>query len=271
MKIQNNIAYGLKSLQLSKTEIKKRTDNMLEFVGLTEYAQAYPNQLSGGQQQRATLARSLATEPQVILLDEPVSAVDPQLRETFRLELKKYLQTLEITTVYVTHNLDEAYTMADKIAVLGNGHIEQIGSREEIFDKPQSTYVAKFLGTNLFEGKAIREQNEYLQIEINNILLLATSNAELIGKNITITIKPEDITLTTEKPTTKPNTDNNNNNLLGVITEIIIQTRSTAQITVDVGFLIKTKTTFTTIKNLDIVIGNKIYVSFNPSSLNVFS
>jgi ABC-type Fe3+/spermidine/putrescine transport system ATPase subunit len=125
MKIQDNISYGLKSLQLSKAEIKKKTNNMIEFVGLTEYAQAYPNQLSGGQQQRAALARSLAPEPQIILLDEPVAAVDSQLKETFQQELKKYLQTIETTTIYVTHNLNEAHMMADKIAVLGNGHIEQ--------------------------------------------------------------------------------------------------------------------------------------------------
>jgi ABC-type Fe3+/spermidine/putrescine transport system ATPase subunit len=269
MKIQDNIAYGLKSLQLSEREIKKRTNNMLEFVGLTEYAQAYPGQLSGGQQQRAALARSLAPEPQVMLLDEPVSAVDPQLKEPFRLELKKYLQTLEITTVYVTHNFNEAYMMADKIAVLGNGHIEQVGDREEIFDKPQTTYVAKFLGFNIFEGKVVKKQNEYLQIEINNIFLLSTSaiNAELAGKNVTVTIKPEDITLSTEKPTTNTNITNN---LQGIITEII-QTHSTTQITIDVGFLIKTKSAHISIKKVGVTVGDKVYITFSPSTLNIFA
>ena len=100
------------------------------------------------------MARSLATEPQVLLLDEPVSAVDPQLRESFRLELKNYLQALKITAVYVTHNLSEAFIMSDRIAVMGNGHIEQIGSRTEIFDKPSSGYVAKFLGINTLEWQS---------------------------------------------------------------------------------------------------------------------
>jgi ABC-type Fe3+/spermidine/putrescine transport system ATPase subunit len=269
MKIQDNIAYGLKSLHLSEGEIKKKTKNMIEFVGLTEYAQAYPGQLSGGQQQRAALARSLAPEPQVILLDEPVSAVDPQLKESFRWELKKYLQTLEITTVYVTHNFNEAYMIADKIAILGNGHIEQVGNREEIFDKPQTAYVAKFLGTNTFEGKVIKKQNEYLQIEINNIPLLATfsTNKELAEKNVTVAIKPEDITLSTENPTSNSNITNN---LQGIITEII-QTHSTTQITIDVGFIIKTKNTHTIIKKLGITVGDKVYIAFSPSALNIFS
>ena len=94
----------------------------------------------------------------MLLLDEPVSAVDPQLRESFRLELKNYLQALKITAIYVTHNLSEAFIMSDRIAVMGNGHIEQIGNRTEIFDKPTSSYVAQFLGINTFKGKAIKIQ-----------------------------------------------------------------------------------------------------------------
>ncbi|MDR2700325.1 MAG: ABC transporter ATP-binding protein [Nitrososphaerota archaeon] len=267
MKIQDNIAYGLKSLHISQSEIKKRTNTLLDFVDLTEYALLYPNQLSGGQQQRAALARSLATEPQVILLDEPVSAVDPQLRETFRLDLKKYLQKLETTTLYVTHNLNEAFMMADKIAVMGNRHIEQVGDRTEIFDKTQSTFVAKFLGLNIFKGKAIKEQNGHLLIDINNnISVLSTSNPELIGKNVTITIKPEDITFSKTQTTNQ----NATNNILGVITEMV-QTRSTTQVTIDLGFPVKTRTTSTEIKNLGVTVGDKIYVTFNFSEVNVFS
>ena len=266
MKIQDNIAYGLKSLRLSNFEVKKRTSKLLEFVNLTEYASAYPNQLSGGQQQRVALARSLATEPKILLLDEPVSSVDPQLRDTFRLELKKYLQSLETTTVYVTHNLNEAFIMADKTAVIGNGQIEQVGNRTEIFDKTQSAFVAKFLGLNILNGKTIKEQNNHLLIETNNITLLAPLNANLLGKNVIITIKPEDITLSTKKTDTS---NSINNNILGVITEMV-QMRSTTQITVDVGFLLKARITSTSIKNLNVTVGDKIYAGFNPSEINVF-
>jgi ABC-type Fe3+/spermidine/putrescine transport system ATPase subunit len=266
MKIQDNIAYGLKTLHLPKSEIKTKTNKLLEFVNLTEHASAYPNQLSGGQKQLAALARSLATEPQILLLDEPASTIDPQLKEAFQSELKKHLQTIETTTLYVTHNLNEATRMADKIAVIGNRHIEQIGNKTEIFDKTQSTFIAKFLGYNIFKGKAIKNQNGHLLIETNGTSLLSDSNPELIGKNVVITIKPEDITLSTEK-TTNPNT---NNNIPGTITEII-QMHSTTQITIDADFPIKIKTTATTIKNLNITIGDKIYATFNPSDVNVFS
>ena len=173
MRIQDNVAYGLKSLRFPEQEVKKRTNALLEFVGLREYAKFYPHQLSGGQKQRIALARSLATEPQVLLLDEPVSAVDPQLRESFRLELKNYLQALKITVVYVTHNLSEAFIMSDRIAVMGNGHIEQIGNRTEIFDKPSSSYVANFLGINTFKGKAVKTHAGLLEIDVNGTMLLA--------------------------------------------------------------------------------------------------
>jgi ABC-type Fe3+/spermidine/putrescine transport system ATPase subunit len=269
MKVQDNIAYGLKSWHIAKSEVKKRTNKLLEFTNLTEYALAYPNQLSGGQQQLVALARSLATEPSVILLDEPVAAIDPQFREVFRSELKKYLQTLEVTTIYVTHNLNEAFIMANKTAVMGNGHIEQIGDRTEIFDKTQSIFVAKFLGMNVFKGRAVREQNNHLLIEPHNtnIKLLAASKYSLLGKNVTITIKPENITISTKKPV---NSNSTINDIAGVIIEMV-QMRSTTQVTVDIGCLVKARIVSTDVKNLGVTVGDKVYVSFSPFEVNVFS
>ena len=173
MQVKDNVAYGLKSLHLPKQQIKERTESLLDFVGLKEYAKSYPNQLSGGQKQRIALARSLATEPQVLFLDEPVSAVDPQLRESFRLELKNYLQLLKITALFVTHNLSEAFIMSDRVAVMGNGSISQIGNRTEVFDKPESMYVAQFLGVNAFKGKAIENHSGMLEIDANGVRLIA--------------------------------------------------------------------------------------------------
>ena len=163
-------------------KLKKELKRLLDFVGLQEYAKSYPSQLSGGQKQRIALARSLATEPQVLLLDEPVSAVDPQLRESFRIELKNYLQALKITSVFVTHNLSEAFIMSDRIAVMGNGHIEQIGDRTEIFDKPKSVYVAQFLGINSFKGKATNNDAGMLGINVNGVQLVAPQAPHLDGK-----------------------------------------------------------------------------------------
>jgi ABC-type Fe3+/spermidine/putrescine transport system ATPase subunit len=268
MRVQDNIAYGLKAMYLPKKEAKKRTDDLLDFVGLREYARFYPHQLSGGQKQRTALARSMATEPQVLLLDEPVSAVDPQLRESFRLELKSYLQKLKITVVYVTHNLSEAFIMSDRIAVMGNGRIEQVGCGTEIFDKPTSSYVAKFLGVNAFKGKAAKIQEGLLEIDANGVLLLAPSAPNLVGKSVTATLKPENITLS--KSANPVSNDMTVNSIEGTVTEMV-QMRSTAQLTVDIGFLLKARISLAIIKKLGIIVGDTIYVNFVADSLNVFS
>ena len=267
MRIKDNVAYGLKALRLPRQEVKKRTESLLDFVGLREYAKSYPSQLSGGQKQRIALARSLATEPQVLFLDEPVSAVDPQLRESFRLELKNYLQALEITAIYVTHNLSEAFIMSDRIAVMGNGRIEQVGCRGEIFDKPGSGYVAKFLGINTVKGKATRIRAGLLEIDVNGVTLYAPLIPSLVGKDVIVTIKPEDMSIS---KSVEHSINEVGNSIGGVITEMV-QMRSTAQITVDAGFLLKTRISLSTIKNLEINLGDKIYVCFNAGSLNVFA
>ena len=268
MRVKDNVAYGLKALHLPSQEVKKRTIDLLDFVGLREYARFYPSQLSGGQKQRIALARSLATEPQILLLDEPVSAVDPQLRESFRLELKNYLQSLKITVVYVTHNLSEAFIMSDRIAVMGNGSIQQIGSGADLFDKPNSGYVAKFLGVNSFKGKATKTRGRFLEIEANSLLLLSTLTPNLVGKNIIATIKPENITLT--KSADIESQGDEVNFIEGIVTEMV-QMRSNAQVTVDVGIVLKTRLPLTVIKNLGLMVGDKVHVFFNAETLNVFA
>lgn len=267
MRIEDNVAYGLKALRLPKNEIKIRTCKLLDFIGLREYGRFYPNQLSGGQRQRAALARSLATEPLILLLDEPVSAVDPQLRESFRIELKNYLQKLEITVIYVTHNLSEAFIMSDRVAVMGNGHIEQIGNPKDIFDKPCSRFVAEFLGSNSFRGKALKMRGNLLEIDVNGIRLLATADSNLAKKNVVVTLKPEDIVLSNlEKISSKSNVGNY---LEGTITEVA-QMRSTAQVEVDIGFPLKTRLPLSNFKELELSICDKVQVSFSAEVLNVF-
>jgi ABC-type Fe3+/spermidine/putrescine transport system ATPase subunit len=268
MRIEDNIAFGLKAQHLPKQEIKKRTAELLAFVDLTEYTRHYPNELSGGQKQRAALARSLATEPKVLLLDEPVSAIDPQLRESFRLELKNYLRKLEITVIYVTHNLSEASIMADRIAVMGNGHIEQIGTSSEIFDKPNSSYVAKFIGVNNFKGKATGTHGGFLEIEVNGVHLLGTGGLDLSGKDIVGTIKPEDVTLQINTVDLKPSSQPNN--VQGTIIEMT-QMRSTAQVTVDIGFTLKVRLPLTTIKASGLSIGDAVVACFSPERVNAFA
>ncbi len=267
LKIQDNIAFGLKAKHLSKGEVKQRTAKMLEFVGLTEYAKSYPHQLSGGQRQRAALARSLATEPKVLLLDEPVSAIDPQLREPFRLELKNYLRKLEITVIYVTHDLSEALIMSDRVAVMGNGQIEQIGVGNEIFNKPSSSYVAKFLGVNAFHGKALKMVEGSLEIEVCGVHLLASGTAALEGKDVVATLKPDEIILSNSIDT--PLIGDLGNVVEGSITEMT-QMNSIAQVTVDIGFTLKARLPLSAVKSLGLGLGDKVHVSVSADVLNVF-
>jgi ABC-type Fe3+/spermidine/putrescine transport system ATPase subunit len=264
MRIHDNVAYGLKALHLSNNEIKNRVNKLLEFVGLSEYAKFYPYQLSGGQKQRAALARSLATQPQVLLLDEPVSAVDPQLRESFRVELKNYLQTLKITVVYVTHNLSEAFIMSDRIAVMGNGRIEQISTGKELFDKPTSIYVARFLGINVIKGIALKAYDSFLEVNVNGLQLFGSLAPNLEGKAVVCTLRTENITLS------KSVNLNAGNCLKGVITEMV-QMRSNAQVTVDVGFVLKVRVYLSIIKNLGLFVGDRVFVCFKADLLNVFA
>jgi ABC-type Fe3+/spermidine/putrescine transport system ATPase subunit len=267
MRIEDNVAYGLKALGLPKKETTSRTNNLLDFVGLSEYAKYYPHQLSGGQKQRTALARSLATEPSVLLLDEPVSAVDPQLRDSFRVELKNYLRKLEITVVYVTHNLSEAFVMSDRIAIVGRGRIQQTGTAVEIYDRPASTSVAKFLGINTFRGKAVGTRGGLLEVEAAGVLFLAVASADLVGKAVVATLKPDSITLI---PLEKSPNSRLGNAVEGTIVEMT-QMRSTAQVTLDVGFTLKARLQLSTIKALGLSIGDRVQVCFAPEELNVFT
>ncbi|MCW4025326.1 MAG: ABC transporter ATP-binding protein [Candidatus Bathyarchaeota archaeon] len=264
MKAKDNVAYGLKTLHLSQQEIKQKTQNMLDLVGLKDHAEFYPSQLSGGQKQRVALARSLATEPHVLLLDEPVSAVDPQLRESFRLELKNYLQSLKITVLYVTHNLSEAYVMSNRIAVMGNGHIEQIGGKIDVFEKPSSRYVAKFLGINVFEGKAAKTVDGLLQVDAGGMQFLALGASEFVGKRVAVTVKPDDVTLSVQ-----PVNQSGLNSVRAVISEMV-QMRSTTMVTLDLGFILKTRVSSQFIKHLGVTVGDVVWVCFRVEDLNVF-
>ena len=156
MTVAQNVAFGLEERRLARDEVRRRSEAALELVGLTGFGTRRPNQLSGGQQQRVALARTLAVEPKVLLLDEPLSNLDAKLREQMRRELIRLHRRLGITTIFVTHDQEEAMTICDRIAVLDQGVIQQIGSPVELFDRPVNRFVAQFVGSvNLYEG-AIR-------------------------------------------------------------------------------------------------------------------
>ncbi|MEG2353330.1 MAG: ATP-binding cassette domain-containing protein [Clostridium sp.] len=146
MNIYNNVAYGLKSKKINKTEIHTRVIEVLEIVGLSDMKDRYPSEISGGQQQRVALARAVVLKPEILLLDEPLSALDAKVRESLREEIKSLQRKLNITTILVTHDQEEALTMADKIVVFNEGTVMQVGSPEEIYYDPSNEFVADFIG-----------------------------------------------------------------------------------------------------------------------------
>jgi iron(III) transport system ATP-binding protein len=153
--VYDNVAFGLVERRVPRDEIRRRVGETLALVGLADYARRRPNQLSGGQQQRVALARTIVIEPQVLLLDEPLSNLDKKLREQMRLELKRLQRTLGITTIFVTHDQEEAMTTADRMAVLDDGVLQQVGTPRDLFDAPANRFVAEFVGsTNLLAGRS---------------------------------------------------------------------------------------------------------------------
>src|SRR5512141_1365968 len=156
MTVADNVGFGLRVRKRSKDQIRRRVDELLTLINLPDKGDRYPWQLSGGQQQRVALARALAFEPEVLLLDEPLSALDAKIRVALRLEIRQIQRQLGITTVYVTHDQEEALSLSDRVVVMSEGRIEQVGKPFEIYNFPSTPFVASFVGTlNLLRGKVV--------------------------------------------------------------------------------------------------------------------
>ena len=190
--VNQNVAYGLENRKTPKAEVKARVAELLESVGLTDQGDKYPAQLSGGQQQRVALSRALATKPGLLLLDEPLSALDAKVRVRLRHEIKQLQLKLGITTIMVTHDQEEALTMADRIVVMNEGVIEQIGSPQDIYSRPQNPFVANFVGTMNFLAGIADGQDK---VRIGDIELATSNGLDDIQKDdaITVCIRPEDV------------------------------------------------------------------------------
>ncbi|MEW5815075.1 MAG: ABC transporter ATP-binding protein [Spirochaetota bacterium] len=199
MSVVGNIAYGLKLRKLPREEINRRVKNILKIVQLEGLEDRRPTKLSGGQQQRVALARCIVIEPEIILLDEPLSNLDATLRVMMREEIRKIQQNLGLTTIFVTHDQEEAMSMSDRIVVMNRGEIEQIGTPEEIYEKPASLFVAGFIGhINLIRGevKAVRDGHLYLTTSIGELINKNPEFGRLDeGQEFTAVIRPESVAL----------------------------------------------------------------------------
>jgi iron(III) transport system ATP-binding protein len=189
-----NIAYGLNVQKMPRKEITDRVNRVLDLVHLEGYGHRAPNQLSGGQQQRVALARALVMEPKVLLMDEPLSNLDAKLREEMRSEIRRIQQELNITSVYVTHDQIEAMTLSDRIVVMNEGIIEQIGSPVEVYRYPNSRFVANFIGrANFAEGKVIRQDGSTLTLTSlgETVTLENVRRSFTEGEDVTMIVRPE--------------------------------------------------------------------------------
>ena len=197
MKVYDNLAYGLKVRRVSRDEIKTRVNKVLEVVHLEGFEDRYPKQLSGGQQQRIALARALIVEPSVVLFDEPLGSLDLKLRREMQIEIKNIQRRLGTTFIYVTHDQQEAINMCDRIAILNEGKIVQIGTAEEIYEQPRTRFVANFIGDiNFLEGKIVAKDDSTATVESRGLTFKAGDREQFhIGDPVVLCIRPERILL----------------------------------------------------------------------------
>ena len=190
--VRDNVAFGLRMQRTPRGEIRRLVDEALALVQLAGHGERYPRQLSGGEQQRVALARALVTRPAVLLLDEPLGALDKKLRDHMKIELKRLQRDVGVTTIYVTHDQEEALTMSDRVAVMRVGRVEQVGAPREIYETPRTVFVAGFIGnTNLLTGLS----RGGAAVECGGVTIATSDMAPTLGAAVTIAVRPERIRL----------------------------------------------------------------------------
>ncbi len=257
-----NIAFGLKIRKLSENEINSRVYEMMKILEIEELEYKNISQLSGGQKQRIALARALVTNPDVLLLDEPLSALDPVLREKLREELKNILKKIGITGIYVTHDLTEAMIVGDKIAIMNEGKIQQIGTPSEVFYRPRTEFVAKFVGArNILKGQVIESNHDEVTIEVTggaNSFKIRALKYPIFErkKKMHFCIHPEDVVLSSEKA---------DNSIRGIITGIV-QNGPVIKVSIDIGGL--ELYAMVARRLLKYEVNDKVWVSFIRNALH---
>jgi putrescine transport system ATP-binding protein len=205
MTVENNIAFGLKQDKLPRQQIADKVAEVLELVQMSAYAKRKPHQLSGGQQQRVALARSLAKSPRLLLLDEPMGALDKKLRTRMQLEIVNILEKVNVTCVMVTHDQEEAMTMADRVGIMSNGVLSQVGSPMEVYERPNCRMTAEFIGSvNLFEGILEVDEVDYVEIStpvLDGNIYIGHGISGSRGMELAVAIRPEKIVVSREEPT----------------------------------------------------------------------
>lgn len=220
MSVYDNVAFGLRCKHIPTNIIKTKVQDVLKMVKLEQFADRKPDQLSGGQQQRVAIARAVVNEPLVLLLDEPLSALDYNLRKSMQIELKQLQQRLGITFIFVTHDQEEALSMSDRVAVMDDGKIEQLGTPKDVYENPNSLYVAEFIGqTNIFDTEVIETYaDKLITIIEGKKFILDNKRNFTTNQEVHIVIRPEDIAVWGENEITPEETKNM---LPGVVEQVV--------------------------------------------------
>ena len=262
LSVEENIAFGLKLRKCPKAAIKEKVNDIAEIVGVTHLLERKPQTLSGGEQQKVALARALVTEPEVLLLDEPLSALDPEMKERMQSALKELHHRVGVTVIHVTHDFEEAVALGHQVAVLNEGRIAQVGTPEEILRKPDSEFVAHFaLSRNIFNGEAEEGEDGHTVVDIGGIKLAAIT--ELRGK-VRLSLRPEDIIISKE-----PLHSTARNCFQGVVSDIVHR-GSVVYVTVTLPPEFICLITRQAFEELELREEVSVWVIFKASALHVF-
>ncbi|MBQ9841257.1 MAG: ABC transporter ATP-binding protein [Erysipelotrichaceae bacterium] len=198
--VKDNVAFGLKNRKMPKDKIEVETKKFMELMHIDEYAERMPDRLSGGQQQRVALARALVIQPDVLLMDEPLSNLDAKLRVEMRTVIKEIQNSVGITTVYVTHDQEEAMAVSDRIAVMHNGDIQHIGTPKDLYQRPANMFVATFIGhTNVVDGRlSVEDGKTFLQVKDYKVELTTVADEYKVDQPVQVSIRPEELLISTE-------------------------------------------------------------------------
>lgn len=266
MSVEDNIGFGLRQRKKPKPEVQATVNQLAEWLGVPHLLKRRPNTLSGGERQKVALARALSIQPEVLLLDEPLSALDPEAREGTRRELRRIHEQMKLTIIHVTHDFEEAVALGERIAVLGEGRVMQVGTPEEIFRRPNSEFVARFAMTrNIFTGEVRDSDGEYATLNAGGLELTVVT--ELRGR-VHASIRPEDILLSRE-----PVRSSARNSFRGIITAIDDR-GSTLYLTVDLpgthDLSLISLVTRRSFEELDLSTGKEVYLTFKASAVHAF-
>jgi putrescine transport system ATP-binding protein len=276
LSVRNNVAFGLKRAGLPRAEIKQRVAEMLALVRLDGLGDRRPDQLSGGQQQRVALARALARRPQLLLLDEPLAALDKKLRETTQAELLALQRSLGTSFVIVTHDQDEAMTMADRIGVMHDGRLEQVATPRQLYEAPVSRRVAEFVGSvNILEGSIVGNDAGRLSVATSQAGTLVAAAPRLLpdGDRVCVAIRPEKLRLSRRGPAADPGAAVPINRLDAVVTAVsYLGGLSTYQVTLDSGVVLRAALANTARLELDeYSAGQHVVAWFSPDDCMVLA